>query len=193
MPAAGRYYSGLEALAQGEVDLIDDDIRVIACKAEYVADLTADGYYVGANPDIPNGWLADASGNLLEYDDVYYSSGSYADINGDADTTGAGNPIAVSGVVGYGAASLATKDVTGGKFNAADPLFVALPASNTITQFVVTKFEEFYVNVSYVAYHHVPLALITKDSSDVDISFATGGGLDLLVRWENVAPYIFEV
>lgn len=193
MPAAGRYYAGLEQLAIGEVDLIDDDIRVIACNASYVADVTADGYYVGANPDIPAGWLAKAGGELIEYDDSYYSAGLYVDINGDSDTTGVNNPIVASGVVDYAAASLATKDVTGGKFNAADPLFVAVPGSQTITQLVVTKFTEWYVTGGYVAYHHIPLALITKKSDGTDISFATGGGLDLLVRWENVAPYIFEV
>lgn len=193
MPAAARYSCGLEAFAVGEVDLIDDDIRVIACKAAYVAAPTTDGYYTGANPDIPDGWLAKADGTLIPYNDAYYSAPSYADINTDSLTSGAGNPILSSGVVGYAAASLATKDVTGGKFNAADPLFVSLPGGNTINQFVVTKFTEFYVDVSYVAYHHVPLALLTKDSAGVDIAFATGGGLDLLVRWENVAPFIFEV
>ena len=70
---------------------------------------------------------------------------------------------------------------------------MGLPGAKTITQFVVAKFETFYVNVSFVAYHYIPLALVTKKSDGTDISFDTGGGLDLLVRWENVAPYIFEV
>ena len=191
MPASARYSVGLEYFASGECDLIDDDIRVLACVAGYVAAPTTDGYYAGANPDFPDGWLAKADGTLVAYNDSYYSAGGYSDINTDSSTSGVGNPL--TNCKGYAASSLATKSVTAGKFDAADPLFVALPGAVTLTQFVVTKFQQIFVNVSNVAYQHVPLALITKKSDGTDISYPTGGGLDLLVRWENVAPFIFEV
>lgn len=189
--AAGRYSVALEQMLQGEVDLLVSDIRLVAIGAGYVADLTADGYYAGAGSEIRPGWLAKSDGTMVAYDDAAYAATDYAAINTDSDATGVNNPL--TNVIGISAASLSTKTVDGGRFDAADPLFVSLPGAKTITQFAVTLFDSYTLLSGFVVYRHLPLALITKKQDDTDISFDTGGGLDLLVRFENVAPYVFEV
>lgn len=83
---------------------------------------------------------------------------------------------------------LAGKTIDDGRLNANDVLFTALPGGKTITQLVVAKF--YLGDPDYML---LPLALITHKTDDTPIAFPTGSGVDLIVRWENVAPFIYEV
>jgi len=199
---AGRYSVGLEAMAQGQVNLLTQDIRVLACEATYVASLTADGFYAGAGTDILDGWLADNLGNLVDYNNAYYADAGVIDkaiVNEDSFAKGVNNPL--TKCVGVSASALSAKTVTDGYLNGSDPLFSGLPGSKTITQLVVTAFTSYTVGVDtgsgssggFTVYRHMPLCLITHDTTDTAISFDTGTGLDLVVRWENVAPFIYWV
>lgn len=164
MAVAGRYQCGLENLAAGDIDLIVDDICVMAFEAAYVANFVTNSYAPPSGLN-PLGWtLAAGDAHPQETHPIT------ADVPGWVATS----PV------------LTGKTIAKGKLNANDVLFTALPGSKTITQFVVGR-------RNGAATTFVPLCLIAKNISDVDISFATGTGVDLIIRWENVAPFIFEV
>lgn len=182
---AGRYAAGREALAaawddgagnENQLDLLDDLLFVLAFEAAYVPNFETDGY-VDRDPPLPDlGW---------------FSSNPAVEL--------APPPLDASlvAVPGYVAASgaLTGKSVSTGRLNANDPLFVSLPAAKTITQLVVVASKDVRPDLSAGSPHFafIPLCCITHDTSDVPISFSTGSGGDLIVRWEDVAPFIYEV